>query len=632
MFNLFLLLLFWGFLSSLLCYILGKLILSFFDFKGQFFFRLFVTNSIGILTLVFLFSMLSSSGKTINILLLPFFVYFIYIQKSSFTKPTIQWSLVFKEISWILGTFLLLYLYQSFFYFDFGTGGLKPLFGDYYCHSIMSDSLKLWGSENKITDLMYFFPENRTQLVPYHYAELWLTAFFSKLYLISSVNTLYLIVYSLLLSTLLLGICSLFEKSTLKTIFILGFSIVSLFITNIYSTQLPYLSTHSWPWDGTVMGIASQKQAFVSIFFLLGISLHLKNRKTEGFLIILAIPIFSIAFLPGVLSGIVLYTILEIVENRGRIHKTQIAIMLLSGLFLIVYFGFYKLYQSSYTSSYGSFAHILQTCKKQISVEVLMRQLINAIFFYVPFILLLLHSSLKLYRYWIFLAFCLCGGIFASMLTATMMDSGQFTSNINTFTIILVIISFSLFVCNGISTTRSKLILISIILIIVYNTGIIIAGKNRIVVETEDVGFLKSVAESIKKDVSVVLTFNAKVPKQFTGSFTVPFELYQYSNKTIIFSIGNPELYAQHSKMTYTDSNYYFNFTPLVVWKTKKKQNTLETFIEHYDLKYFYFKKGAKIPEYFMNKRYKKIISPKTNDFFICLIYPYQILKNKKNH
>src|SRR6202008_2744448 len=91
--------------------------------------------------------------------------------------------------------FLPIILFQAYFYFDFFQDSFKTLHTDHYLYADFSNSLKLFGLESPFTDLIYY--NNVEYLVPYHYAELWLTALFSEIFKVSTIISYFLIVIPL---------------------------------------------------------------------------------------------------------------------------------------------------------------------------------------------------------------------------------------------------------------------------------------------------------------------------------------------------------------------------------------------------------------------------------------------------
>ena len=626
MIQLFLSQLFIGFLSCLIVYAVGKTISSFYEITGNFFFRLFITNCLGIIAIVFAYSVLGSKGRTISLLLIPFIIYFFYRYRQSVKTFRFHWKEILQESVWVLGLFLIIFLYQSLFFFDFAKNSLLYLFRDDYSHALFSDSLKLWGSENYLTDLLYFNPGMRIQLIPYHYPELWLTSFFAKLFSIATINCYYLITNSLLLSTFLCGICSLYKKTNIFVIVL--FAIISLFITNVYSSQIRYLGFHSFPWDGTVMGLCSQKLAFIAVYLLLGIILVLKKQKTDGIIVIAAIPLFSVTFVPGILCGIVLFSLLEIIEAGFRTTRRQGIAIGLAFVFFFVYFLFYRFFQSSYTKNYATFLSFLDSWKLKISFWYFMFHFIGITLFFTPYIILLLRKSLILYRFWIFYIFCLTGGILATLLGSSLLDAGQFTSNSNILAIIILIVSFAMYISEGNWNGKKILIVTLFCMLVLGNTIFVVKTKYELSVSKEpgieNEAFLQSIAQNIQENPSVILYFkttkgihNGEFSSWYHSSPIIP--LFQYTNKTIIFSIANPESFAQNITMSYVDSNYYQHFTPLGIWYSKGKTQTLESFVKKYSIHYFYAMQGTSIPEYIIKNAKKVLISKTTQSKFYII-------------
>jgi hypothetical protein len=95
------------------------------------------------------------------------------------------------------------------------------------------------------------------------------------------------------------------------------------------------------------------------------------------------------------------------------------------------------------------------------------------------------------------------------------------------------------------------------------------------------------------------------------------FEITQFTNKTIIFTIANPELQLSNERMSFEDSITYYKLTPINVWKSKGINHNLQTFIEQYNIKYFYFKQSIIIPHFIAQNIDTMIESPITHSKFI---------------
>ena len=260
MWTIFFIQLFYGVLALLICYSIGKLIASFFDIKGNFFFRLFVTYIIGITAIVLFYSLIKAHGRTVNILLLPIVFFMVYnFRNSLFKRPVFDIKEIIKEMRLSSLPFLLIFGYQCIYYFDFSHGEVKTLFADYYWYAIYCDSLKIWGAESRFTEMNNYFPQFRIGLIPYHYYELWLTTFFSSLFKNSSLNTYYFTMYPIVISTYIIGIISLLENVFKKYYIAILLACSFLFISGITIPFFEINAHNSWG----ILDIIGQKLAIL---------------------------------------------------------------------------------------------------------------------------------------------------------------------------------------------------------------------------------------------------------------------------------------------------------------------------------------------------------------------------------
>ena len=97
------------------------------------------------------------------------------------------------------------------------------------------------------------------------------------------------------------------------------------------------------------------------------------------------------------------------------------------------------------------------------------------------------------------------------------------------------------------------------------------------------------------------------------------YRLKQFSDKPIIFTIGNPDLFIKTNNFfTAVDSFNYYQLTPLNIWKHKQKGD-LSSFIKHFNISYFYFKAGVNVPECISHNAEVIIESKITKSMFIIL-------------
>ena len=308
-----------GFLGLLITYFAGKLITSFFSVNGGFFFRLFVSYIIGITAIVLFYSIIKTQGQTINILLLPIIGFLLYYFRDSFVMPSIPLKLIIKELSWSAFPFMLIFLYQSWWIFDFSNGWIRQTTFDLYAYASYSDSLRISGIENRDLGMTYFYPE-LCGTVPYHYAELWFTAFFSELFTNAAVNNYYFVMYPVLVTIFTIGLSSLFQNRIKKKILALTISFLLLFITGfkINNSVISIVCAHY-----NIAGGFGLKLAWIYIFLLLGFITWNTNR-TAAYCVLISIPVFSFIFLPGIWGGFIIYFAGSIIFHLPKINRNSL--------------------------------------------------------------------------------------------------------------------------------------------------------------------------------------------------------------------------------------------------------------------------------------------------------------------
>ena len=631
---------FLGILALLITYLVGKIVVSFFEIKGKFFFKLFVTYIIGITTIVLSYSLIKAHGRTVNLLLVPILCYLLYSFKKSFIlKPQFDKKEIIREFLWSLVAFALIFSFQSWFYFDFKNETIKTVFGDYYWYSTMCESLKLWGVESRITEMNYFFPEYRTGLLPYHYPELWFTAFFSKLLSNSSFNVFYFSMFTISVTVFLLGISSLFEERIKMPILNIIIGFLLLFTTGFV---LPFISVNAHNSWG-ILDIIGQKLAFIYCFILLSFIL-IKNKQWEIGLILLAtIPIFSITFIPSIWFGLLMFCLIWKIFYFQNAPNKLIAIIFLSVIYLTTsYFLFYTFFKSEYLNEFAIKkifnSGIFKGFHGVISYSSVKTIFCNFVVYTLPTVFI--HIGVRLYLYSVFfilfikttiyhkllflLILCiLFFGAVSSALTIEIFDHDQFIEVLSSLLVVFVIILIATFF----SSTKSIVyqFFAFCFLLFLFIQFFSETFRNKKIPSDNDLTFLQSINESIEGECNVVLIFasdhdvkNSPMYHFLTLANDIS-PLFQISEKTIIPTIANPEKYLKYKRLTYTDSFNYFQLTPITVWRKNRTDQSLESFISRFSIKYCYFKSGMEIPDFIIHHAKKTIEAPKTHNKFIIL-------------
>lgn len=636
MFVLFLYYLLLGISLSIFVYILGRIVTSFIDCNSNQLFRIFTSLITGILFITITYAIIKSNGKTILTIVFPIIGFTLFYYRKHLIKPTIKFKYLLNDILLVSSIFTFAFLYQSWFYFDFFSNSFKSLHSDSYWYAIISNSQVMWGIESYFTECNLFsvYPFNNG-LDPYHYPELWLTASFSQLYSISTLSSYYLLTCSILITTYLLGIISLFQDIFIEKWKLFFFSILLLFMSGIslhIYDSIPLLRYSKIVADVSVMGLFGMKYAFVLPYILLSFILLKQGKDFLAFSILTCIPIFSIGLLPPVWGGLLLFYIYLLLHKFSK-KKKIILLIIVTGLTFCFYFLFYALNKSSFSNDFAlNFAIEKFYRDNHIITSNFIPFIKNSIVYFLRIVIIFSPSLLlgiilfkhnnKLSILCLFIVGC---GITTSSIFLGFSDGSQFANNSFIFLIVYFIIGASMLLKS--KKNNSQLKIIFIYLIIILTSYSLFWNLNRKHVGklwyNEDSQFLKTIEKEINSQNAVILLYlDSNGYKKFNFSFWTDHNdlnmINQYTNKNINFSLGNPELYLTVNKInSVVDSFTYYKQTPLILWRQKGINHNLDSFIKHYNIKYVYIKSSVTIPNYFLLNAKKTIVSPITHNTFI---------------
>ena len=626
-----------GLSSILLTYIVGRTIVSIFTEQSNLFFHIFLSLLTGLLFIVIFYAFIQSKGKTIIAFIIPVIGYLVYYYKNLINWPQLNLLQLLKQNLWISCLFIILYVYQSVFFFDYNQGLYKSLYTDPYWYATFCNSQKIWGIENYFTSVNFFFPSSNIGLVPYHYPELWLTAFFSHLFSIGTIQSLYLVVYPILITTFLTGICSIYDLLFTKKAVTVIVSFVLLFSSGLtfrFYNSFSVLQYSNTLADISLLGLFGTKYAFVYPFFLLGFILVYKKEFFIGSLVLSIIPFFSIGFLPAIVGGLLL-SIHYYYLGSKTINKKQFLI-LCAVLFLniVLILVFYSLHKSTYSNNFAfTYFQKRYLPNGYINYSAIRAFCGNTIYYCLKIVVifcpaLLLFVFLKKLRNTLFfISVSMIGcGIVASSLYLGFTDGNQFANNILICLTLIQIIGLSTLI-SAYQKNKTIVLRLSIVAYFCCLLSTIYFSIKQKQKGTnwykEDKLFVQKASKQITEKQTCVLLFldSLGYTKNDFNSWHVHNDFYlatQYMANDIIFTLGNPELYHKCNKLSAVDSFSYHYLTPLNIWK-KTDGNSLENFIIHFKIKYFYFKTGVKIPAFISRNAQIITISPITNSIFIKL-------------
>ena len=280
---------FLGVIVILLSSIIGGYILSFYKDIENSHFKVFLSNVLGLVAIVFLYSIVKSNCRTILLLLILFIVIiFFKLKKYRLQRQQFSFKFIIKSFLHLIVLYFVVFIFQLIPVFDYVKGDLKNFFADTYLYANFSDNLYLFGSENNSLQMNSFFSSNKNYVSPYHYPELWLTAFSKQIINLPTVIIYYFVTISILISVLWIGIVSLVKKSVNNRYALYLVSFVLLFTTIAFDPyfntieKVPFLS------ETSIMGVFHNKLGFVFVLVLLSFSIF-KEFKELSILILMVL-------------------------------------------------------------------------------------------------------------------------------------------------------------------------------------------------------------------------------------------------------------------------------------------------------------------------------------------------------
>ena len=625
-------------LSVIFIFSIGRGFLSLYPIIINSFFRIFLSMIIGFSLIIVIYSIIKAQGKTINLLVLPIGGYLIFHFKYLFKKNRINLSGIIADYAIAILFTSLLFFYQLYFYVDIHSLIFKPISRDYFFYASVCDSLKLYGTENFFPAMNHFFP-GILGLMPYHYPELWLNALFSQLFNCATTNSYFLIVSPILNGTLLIGISSLFEKKINNIFLLLIISFILLGVSGLFFPvyyNLGFLYESWWHSIVSIIGYSGTKFSFSYIFILLATILFSKKNHYIGFIVLTLSPIFSVGMLPGIWGGTILFLFcnyfLKLVELTKK--ETQIIISL-TVVEIILFYLFYRFFGESYTNKYASNQIYSIFTQSNGNIFLTLKQFggniinyyIKIALFYIPYFVPLLLINKWNKANWFFASIMLFCAAVTTTITHSLTDSTQFTSNIGVFIVCIIIVDFATVFTslNKRSSFLTFLMIICLSSLFLFSALNAVEGKTSYFIEEGNPTFVNRVSKIVSKDPAPILVFYNKEYYQNTISIRSAcsvfdkdlIKIHQLNNIPLITPSGNIEFYKKYNYMNYADSFYYSQFSPVIVWKQIDSTHTLESFIEHFHLKYFYFMNGVQVPQFINKIQSKIIISESSQSKFI---------------
>ena len=610
--------------SFYVVFIFGKLINSLFSFNFVKKFSIASNLFSGVLFIIISTSLITTNFKSILILTIPIILFAIYYLRSTGLNLKIAFNFKYNlkwDIFYPILLSSIIYIYQTYFYFDYFNNSIKVLFVDNYIYGSLSKSLLDFKVENFDLDSNFFINKNQYSCIPYRYGEMWLNSFFILINNKSSVFNYYCVTTSVLITA---AFSFYFQYLEIKNSYLkLIISFLLLFVSVIF---IPGLNEFKFISETCLMGVFQQKLALVFLFFLFGIYFFHRDRIIS-ILFFFFCPIFYVSYIPGIFGGIGVYlisiTLYKFIKT-SKVDYKNIYVLLLIFLLCILYVLFYKLFGSEIltklSSPFDQIPIVKRLYRMKFNSELsITSNIIDLLLLRVPDILKYLYFSLQnliigslfllpyLYfvkskinlKIFIFLFLIFFSGLASVVLNDGTMDNFQFYTNLLIlFTIVISINLIDKMNSNG----KINYFFFSIIILFVVIP--VVRFKNQIGEFNKlDLVFLNNVKKELKKDNNCVLIFKSEGIKtrdfyDWTVIGNELLALRQLSNKNYYFSIANPNIFLKDNRLAKSDKLHFFHWTPIqnyLKWKDDKSK--ILDFIKKHKISSIFFQNANLLPK-----------------------------------
>lgn len=324
----------------LVLYVTGSLILFVLNRKpSKPYSALFTQIMVGIIFYVVLFSIIKTTGNTINlgfILMAIPMILSLNPQFISERRHPSNYFAISKEV--ILTSVVLLITIFTICYWSISEPGFTiPVIPDtdYVYYSRISDYLNRFGIESGIPD--YIHPE-QNNVVPYHYFELWFNAILINITGALSILLQQLsvhVILNLLLCTGFLAICENYTRVGLREKL---FSILFLFFNGLVFYYYPEKLLHPNYAMFLTNVITTQKSAVVLLFLLAALLFFINQKPEQAIYSLLALPICSINTAPATFVSVFAWIILSFFCRSGNQNLIRTGVFTVCLLIFFVLF------------------------------------------------------------------------------------------------------------------------------------------------------------------------------------------------------------------------------------------------------------------------------------------------------
>jgi len=335
--------------SVFVIYLAGSIITGLFSLQFPDNYQSFLVKIItGLVSLIFLFSVIKTRGNTVNlIIVVPFFLFLYYLRSGSSSAPGItgkpqkRISIELQPLLLCLAYCLIWFIWQYTLYFNnLGENTVYGPYGEAVFYIDIVNSLKDTGAENTNTIKNVFFSV-ANERIPYHYFELWLSASISSITGVTSAVSVLLLVPVLFFVLNSIIIYSIARHFRLNNIICLLSPVLIFFVPFIMQFPLKtgIISARFGSYvDSYIYSYVSLLKFHVYLFFLLGIIFFYFRNRSAFIFLALVLPVASFTSVPAVMGMICIYLFYNI---RNKTFNRNFWLTIITSFLIIVFLGLY---------------------------------------------------------------------------------------------------------------------------------------------------------------------------------------------------------------------------------------------------------------------------------------------------
>jgi len=287
-------------------------------------FSVFANTVIGLVILVSIYSVITTSGKTVSwiyILLLFGYGYFLKSSSTPDNTPALSGHYLKAGLSLVLISVFFYFIYLSSL-LDFKTLRFTDTFCDWQFYSKTSQYLNLGFESTGQFDNIAFGGTS----TPYHYFEIWIAAFISNVFVVPSQIATSIIMPSLLGCVSFVGLLGFSEKINFKK-GLLVFLLMFLSSVSFFSSFLKRVGISLSIIAGDTSSVVSSFKLYsYLIFFVFSLHYLLQRNFRLSLICLLFIPVASFIGAPSILPFVSLVIIYMTVRRKEYSENLKLSV------------------------------------------------------------------------------------------------------------------------------------------------------------------------------------------------------------------------------------------------------------------------------------------------------------------